>query len=459
MFVKTIFKRPSSIGIMLGMVFMALSLTPSLIPRAWTVQAAVAALSFLCGYGIGVGLNALWRYLQLPAIPQQYQLRISWVLLAISGLFLLYFVFGSLGWQNNVRQTVGLDPVQSADPLRMILLAAALTVLFLLVLRFLWWLVAEILRLTNQFMPRRVEQVIGITVAALVIFLLINDVLIGSIFDVLNATYAATNDQNYANVSPPSSSLRSGSPESLISWQSLGKEGRRFVGTGPTAEDIGEFWGAEAQAEPIRIYIGSESALTLQEQTDLALQELIRTNAFEREILVLVTSTGNGWVDANSINSVEYIFRGNTAIVAFQYSYLPSVYSLLADKDAATESSVAMFNRIHQHWQLLNEDARPALYLYALSLGTYGSQAAVTNVIAATFCDRFGACSQQIHVEFWEAAPRFSLVHDLRSLTPRSSNEAAYSTQLPIMPSLISTSSWRQHFSEPLRCVDGGYRH
>ena len=63
----------------------------------------------------------------------------------------------------------------------------------------------------------------------------------------LNATYATTNSQNYEHVSPPTSSLRSGGPDSLVTWESLGKEGRRFVSTGPTTEDITEFWGKEAE--------------------------------------------------------------------------------------------------------------------------------------------------------------------------------------------------------------------
>ena len=127
MFVETIFKRPSRIGIIFGMVFMAYSLTPSLIPRSWAEQAAIAALSFLCGYGIGVGITALWRYLQLPVVPKAYQSRIAWILLAAAAIFLLFFVYRSLGWQNNVRQTVGLGPAKSVDPVRMLLLATVLS--------------------------------------------------------------------------------------------------------------------------------------------------------------------------------------------------------------------------------------------------------------------------------------------------------------------------------------------
>jgi uncharacterized membrane protein len=378
--IKDIIKRPSAVGIIVGLVFMALSLTPSLIPRPWIPQAAISALSFLCGYGIGVGLNALWRYLQLPTIPRQHQRVWELLLLAISGIMLLYYMYRSLAWQNNVRETVSMPPVDSAHSIRVVLLGAVLAILLLLFFRLLWWLAQTVVRVVNRFIPRRVGQVIGILLAIWLIVILVNGVLVQAIFDALNSSYALTDSTNYDNVMQPTSPLRSGSPESLAAWETLGREGRRFAGTGPSAEEIAVFWGDAPTAEPIRIYIGEQSAETLAERADLALQELLRTNAFERQALVLVTSTGNGWVDANAIDSLEYMYGGDTAIVAFQYSYLPSVYSLIADQDAATDASLAMFNEIHQYWQTLDEETRPVFYLYGLSLGAYGSQAAVSSV-------------------------------------------------------------------------------
>jgi uncharacterized membrane protein len=107
---------------------------------------------------------------------------------------------------------------------------------------------------------------------------------------------------------------------------------------------------------------------------------LIRTGAFERKLLVLVTSTGNGWVDSNAIDTLEYIHGGDTAVMAFQYSYLPSAISLLADKDAATDASIDMFDEVHQYWATLDEATRPDFYIHGLSLGAHGSQAAVSSV-------------------------------------------------------------------------------
>lgn len=379
--IRTIIKRPSSVGIILGTILLGISLTPSLIPRTWIQQAVIAAVSFISGYGVGVGINALWRYLELPTFPPgQPRKRATQISLAVSGVILVYFLFRSLAWQNSLRQLVGLEPVDSTYPLRMILLAAVVAAILLIFFRFLSWLAQTAVRLITKVLPHRYGQVIGILIAGLLIVFIVNGMLIGAIFDGLNATYSVRDGTTYENVVQPTSALRSGSPESLADWTTLGREGRRFVGTGPTATDIAAFWGEESAADPIRIYIGSKSADSLQARSDLALQELIRTNGFERDVLILVTSTGNGWVDSNALNSLEYINRGNTTTVAFQYSYLPSVYSLMADKDAATEASVSMFNTIHRYWQELDEDTRPEFYLHGLSLGAYGSQAAVSNV-------------------------------------------------------------------------------
>lgn len=380
MFVKTLTTRPSATGIVLGTVLMALSLTPSLIPRTWIVQGAIAALAFVCGYAIVVGLAALWRYLELPTLAPRTEARLAWVLLAAAALVLVYALMRALPWQNNVRQTVGLDPVDSAYPMRTVLLAVTLAAVLILVARLIWWLVQVIVRIVNRYIPRRVGQVLGAAIAIVVVIMLLNGLLVDTISSALNSTYALRDNETYANTTMPTSDLRSGGPNSLVAWNTLGREGRRFTATGPSSADIAAFWDGAGGMEPIRVYIGDKSAATLEERAELALQELVRTGAFERDVLVLVTSTGNGWVDANSVNALEYIFAGNTAIASFQYSYLPSVYSLLADKDAATDASLAMFNKIQGHWRTLDPDDRPDFYLYGLSLGAFGSQAAVSSV-------------------------------------------------------------------------------
>jgi uncharacterized membrane protein len=377
---RTVFKKPSIAGIIFGTILFSISLTPSLIPREWTAQGVISGLSFVCGYALGVGFRALWRFLELPTIPERHQKRATLISLAVSGIILAVFSYMALGWQNSVRQMVEQDPVDSAHSIRVILLAAAVAAILILAFRILWWIGSAIVRFVSKYIPHRYGQAIGIILALLFVVFLVNGVLLQTIADAANASYALTDNGTHPNVEQPTSTLRTGGPESLVEWDTLGKQGRRFTGTGPSVEEIADFWNGEPAEEPIRVYIGAKSADTLQERAELALQELIRTGAFERDVLTLVTSTGNGWVDSNAMDSLEYIHAGDTATASFQYSHLPSVFAMLADKDAATEASTAMFDVIHEYWSGLDEETRPEFYLHGLSLGAYGSQAVVSDV-------------------------------------------------------------------------------
>ena len=91
----------------------------------------------------------------------------------------------------------------------------------------------------------------------------------------------------------------------------------------------------------------------------LALEELLRTGAFERSVLLVVTPTGTGWVDPGAILPMEYLTRGDIATVAAQHSYLSSPF--------------ALFLEVYGHWSSLPSDERPELHLHGVSLGALNS--------------------------------------------------------------------------------------
>jgi len=181
-------------------------------------------------------------------------------------------------------------------------------------------------------------------------------------------------------VVPTQSALRSGGAGSLVEWDDLGRQGRSFVATGPTAAQIAATTGSAEALEPIRVYVGLKSAPTLQERADLLLEELKRTGAFDREVLVVATTTGTGFLDPNGVDPVEYVWDGDTAIAGVQYSYLPSWISLLADQEAVKQTSRTVFRTVHAYWSSLPEESRPQLYLYGLSLGSYGVESILGSV-------------------------------------------------------------------------------
>ena len=127
---------------------------------------------------------------------------------------------------------------------------------------------------------------------------------------------------------PPESPFVSGSAQSNVPWRTLGREGRRHVLTVLPREAIEETMGSPAVADPIRVFVGLESARTEIERVALALKELERTGAFDRELLVAVSPTGTGYVNYVAIESCEYFTLGNCATVTLQYSKRPSPLSM-----------------------------------------------------------------------------------------------------------------------------------
>jgi uncharacterized membrane protein len=93
-----------------------------------------------------------------------------------------------------------------------------------------------------------------------------------------------------------------------------------------------------------------------------------------------VTTTGTGWVDPAASDSLEYEFNGDTAMVAMQYSYLPSWMSFLVDQVKARDAGRALFDAVYGIWADLPADARPALYVFGESLGTFGGEAAFSGL-------------------------------------------------------------------------------
>jgi uncharacterized membrane protein len=86
------------------------------------------------------------------------------------------------------------------------------------------------------------------------------------------------------------------------------------------------------------------------------------------------TVTGTGWVDPVAAAGLEYVAAGDTAIVAQQYSYLPSWISFLVDKDEAAEAGTALYAAVHARWEQLPAASRPRLVVFGESLGSFGSE-------------------------------------------------------------------------------------
>src|SRR5436190_16188818 len=142
--------------------------------------------------------------------------------------------------------------------------------------------------------------------------------------------------------------------------------------------------------EPIRAYAGLASASDGQSRAALAVRDLQRAGGFGRKDLLVVTTTGSGWVDPALVDSFEYLSGGDCATVAIQYSYLPSWISYLVDQSKAREAGRALFDAVYGAWTKLPQDQRPRLYVAGESLGSFGGETAfsgeqsIANLTAGT---------------------------------------------------------------------------
>ena len=371
--------RFNGTGMAFAALFFGFSLFPSLLPRAGYVQGIASGITIMIGYAIGVGIHTLWRFLQIPS-PRPSRARvIKTILLALVGLSVVTAIWKYVGWQNEVR---GIFDAPSISPLTwpvIVLVTVLVAGLILIVARSLRRLVVFGTRLLGRRLPPRLAQAISFATIALMIWLLVTGVLVNGFFAAANALFAPRDSATTEGVVQTTSTLRSGGPESLVEWDTLGRKGRDFVATGPTVEQIDEFSGGGA-VEPIRVYVGLDSEPTLRGRADLLLQELQRTGAFDREVLVVATTTGTGFLDPAAVDALEYMYNGDTAISGVQYSFLPSWISLLADQDAVKLTSRTVFDTVHDYWSTLPADDRPALYLYGLSLGSFGVESVLTSI-------------------------------------------------------------------------------
>jgi uncharacterized membrane protein len=161
--------------------------------------------------------------------------------------------------------------------------------------------------------------------------------------------------------------------------------GRDFVATATTAQELQRFYGANAQiTAPVRVYVGVDSAGSAVERAELAVRELERAGGFNRKVLVVWVPTGTGWIVPKAATSLEQLHRGDTAIVAIQYSFLPSVLSTFMDAGLANEAGIALFNAVRARWSELPPDKRPKLILFGKSLGTAGVEVPFVGVDASS---------------------------------------------------------------------------
>ncbi|WP_425088725.1 alpha/beta hydrolase [Stappia sp.] len=388
-------KEISLAGLVLGLVFFAVSLTPSLIPRGALVQGILGGLVMALGYLCWWVLRLIWRFADMP---EPHGAAKRWLLAGIGLGTLALFgwtLLSNLTWQNDLRAKMGMPLADGLDLIPLTLASVATFSACFVAGAFVDWLVRLVRARLLKVMPERRANVLALVVVGLVLFVVTRDGVYDQVVTRLDASYETAQKLFDTAPPPPENPDLTGGANSLIDWGGLGTPGRNYVLDGPDAEAIAAFTGAPA-LDPIRVYVGRANGETAKERAELALAELKRRNAFERKVLVVASPTGTGWLDPGSHDPLEYMHGGDIATVAVQYSYLQSPLALILETDTGLDQATALLETVHRHWQTLPPDDRPRLYVHGLSLGAWSSMHA-TNL--------FRLVNDPIDGAFWAGPP------------------------------------------------------
>ncbi|HXL60192.1 MAG TPA: alpha/beta-hydrolase family protein [Mycobacterium sp.] len=373
-------------GTAVGLVFLWLSMTPSLLPRGPLFQAIVSGAAGAIGYGLGVFAVWLVRFMgsrdTSPPAPRR-----AWIALVVVGiigqiLMIIYFHV----WQDDVRNLNDVPRLGFWDHPLTAFLSIVVLFIFVEIGQLIGRLVRFLVRQLERFAPPRVSAVVVVVLLIALTVALLNGVVARFAMSTINKTFSAVNDETDPEFPAPTSTLRSGGPQSLDSWESLGHQGRVFVSAGPSVEKLTKFNGKPA-IEPIRAYAGLHSAPGIKATAQLAADELRRTGGLDRAVVAVATTTGTGWINEAEASALEYMYNGNTAIVSMQYSFLPSWLSFLVDKENARQAGQALFEAVDAMVKERPEGKRPKLVVFGESLGSFGGEApflALNNLVART---------------------------------------------------------------------------
>ncbi|MEV0260748.1 alpha/beta hydrolase [Streptomyces sp. NPDC050617] len=357
-----------------ALLFACLSFTPSLLPRGGILQGVISGILAAIGYGLGV--TAAWVWRAFADRGRRTARRRAWRLFLVAGLVLFGTAFGfGQYWQHQIRRLVGVTDYSLLQTVLSPLIAFALFCVILPAARGVRRLYRRLVRLLRRWTGEQAAKAVGGVLVVAAAYLVFSGVLVDGLVAAANQAFSLRDTQTAEGVRRPTTALRSGSPGSSVPWDSLGREGRTFVAGGPSAAEISRFTGRRA-AEPVRAYAGLQTADDTESRAARAVADLRRAGGFKRRNLLVVTTTGSGWVDPAAVDTFEHLTGGAAATVSLQYSYLPSWMSYLVDRSKAGEAGRELFDAVFDAWSKLPAGERPRLYVAGESLGSFGGEAA-----------------------------------------------------------------------------------
>ena len=397
----------SFLGVIAALAMYAVSVSPSLMARSWTWHAVASGILVACGYVAGVVVqNVAQLVIRLTGLtisasePVELGFRIG-----IGALFALWWIYAVIQSYRRARKAAALVNMPGETFGEYLLGTAGAVVVSWMLLRIVgalnrlcWMLIASL----DAHMPRPAAIVVSMVILFAIMFFLTSKVILRGGIGFFRRKAEQLNMRTARGIYQPVVPERSASPASSVTWESVGGQGRVFLGRGPSRLDIAQVCGGVAM-EPIRVYSGMPTGGSgIEQAAATVVAELHRTGAFDRAVILIAASTGSGWVDEWQVQPLEFLTRGNCATASLQYSYVPSALNWLTGLEPAQEASAALFAAVRAELDLMDEADRPALFVCGESLGAFASQSVF---------ESFEDVLARVDGALWVGTPSFTPMH------------------------------------------------
>ena len=397
----------SFLGVIAALAMYAVSVSPSLMARSWAWHAVASGILVACGYVAGVVVqNVAQLVIRLTGLtisasePVELGFRIG-----IGALFALWWLYAVIQSYRRARKAAALVNMPGETFGEYLLGTAGAVVVSWMLLRIVgalnglcWMLIASL----DAHMPRPAAIVVSMVILFAIMFFLTSKVILRGGIGFFRRKAEQLNMRTARGIYQPVVPERSASPASSVTWESVGGQGRVFLGRGPSRLDIAQVCGGVAM-EPIRVYSGMPTGgAGIEQAAATVVAELHRTGAFDRAVILIAASTGSGWVDEWQVQPLEFLTRGNCATASLQYSYVPSVLNWLTGLEPAQEASAALFAAVRAELDLMDEADRPALFVCGESLGAFASQSVF---------ESFEDVLARVDGALWVGTPSFTPMH------------------------------------------------
>ena len=397
----------SFLGVIAALAMYAVSVSPSLMARSWAWHAVASGILVACGYVAGVVVqNVAQLVIRLTGLtisasePVELGFRIG-----IGALFALWWLYAVIQSYRRARKAAALVNMPGETFGEYLLGTAGAVVVSWMLLRIVgalnglcWMLIASL----DAHMPRPAAIVVSMVILFAIMFFLTSKVILRGGIGFFRRKAEQLNMRTARGIYQPFVPERSASPASSVTWESVGGQGRVFLGRGPSRLDIAQVCGGVAM-EPIRVYSGMPTGGSgIEQAAATVVAELHRTGAFDRAVILIAASTGSGWVDEWQVQPLEFLTRGNCATASLQYSYVPSALNWLTGLEPAQEASAALFAAVRAELDLMDEADRPALFVCGESLGAFASQSVF---------ESFEDVLERVDGALWVGTPAFTPMH------------------------------------------------